>query len=56
MRISSENRGWRFERTADGVLTVTPPTGALIDPYRNAIWTDGVAPAGFDLDFGQLLS
>jgi Uma2 family endonuclease len=153
MRISSENPGWRVERTADGVLTMTPPTGAasskrnsrltrmidewaeehgyvafdsnggfrlpdtsvvgpdaalvtqaswemlsekererffpgaplvaielasdsdnpnelraklerirragasyvvLVDPYRAAIWTDGVAPAGFDLDFRRL--
>jgi Uma2 family endonuclease len=153
MRISSENPGWGVERTADGVLTMTPPTGAassrrnarltymvfkwaeehgyvafdsnggfrlpdtsvvgpdaalvtqaswemlgakererffpgaplvaielasdsdnpnelraklerirragasyvvLIDPYRSSIWTDGVAPAGFDLDFKQL--
>jgi len=155
MRFSSENPGWRFERTADGTLTVTPPTGAasskrnsrltrmvdewaethgyvafdsnggfrlpdtsvvgpdaalvsqeswdrltakqrerffpgapmvaielcsdsespnelraklerirkagasyvvLIDPYRDTIWTDGVAPQGFDLDFEPLLA
>lgn len=155
MRISSDNPNWRFERTADGVLTMTPPTGAassqrnarlthmffewaeahgfvafdsnggfrlpdtsvvapdaslvtqaswdnltaeqrerffpgapvvavelcsdsdspsdlkakleriraagavyvvLIDPYRSAIWTDGVAPPGFDLDFEPLLA
>lgn len=154
MRISSENPGWRFERDAHGVLSVTPPTGApsskrstrltrmidewaeahghvafdsnggfrlpdtsvvapdaalvtqeswerltakqrerffpgapvvavelcsnsdnpnelraklqriraagasyvvLIDPYRATIWTDGVAPRGFDLDFRPLL-
>lgn len=154
MRISSENPGWRFERDAGGVLSVTPPTGAasskrnarlthmffewaeahgyvafdstggfrlpdtsvvapdaalvtqeswdrltvkqrerffpgaplvavelcsdsdnpnelrtklariraagasyvvLIDPYRATIWTDGVAPQGFDLDFSPLL-
>jgi Uma2 family endonuclease len=154
MRISSENPGWRVERTADGVLTMTPPTGAatskrnsrltrmldewaeahgyvafdsnggfrlpdtsvvgpdaalvtqesweqlsakqrerffpgaplvaielvsdsddpnelraklqrirragtayavLIDPYRSTIWTDGIAPAAFDLDFAPLL-
>lgn len=153
MRISSQNPGWRVERTADGVLTMTPPTGAassrrnarltrmivewaeahgyvafdsnggfrlpdtsvvgpdaslvkeaswerlgakererffpgapfvaielcsdadnpnelraklarirragasyvvFIDPYRMNIWTDGAAPAGFDLDFAQL--
>jgi Uma2 family endonuclease len=155
MRISSENPGWRFERTRDGILTVTPPTGAatgkrnarltrmvdewaethgyvafdsnagfrlpdtsvvgpdaalvteeswdkltakqrerffpgaptvaielcsdsdspqewraklkrirqagasyvvLIDPYRTEIWTDGLAPQGFDLDFEPLLA
>jgi len=28
MRISSENPGWRVERAASGVLTMTPPTGA----------------------------
>jgi len=27
----------------------------LVDPYRGAIWTDGVAPDGFDIDFEQLL-
>ena len=27
----------------------------LIDPYRNTLWTDGVPPVGFDVDFGQLL-
>jgi Uma2 family endonuclease len=155
MRISSHNPGWRVERTADGVLTMTPPTGAassnrnarlthmffewaeshgyvafdsnggfrlpdtsvigpdaslvtqeswerltvkqrerffpgaptvavelcsdsdnpnelraklerirqagasyviLIDPYRGEIWTDGIAPEGFDLDFEPLLA
>jgi Uma2 family endonuclease len=35
MRISSENPGWRFERTAEGKLTVTPPTGAA-SANRNA--------------------
>ncbi len=28
----------------------------LIDPYDGVIWTDGVAPEAFDLDFEQLLS
>lgn len=155
MRISSDNPGWHVERTADGALTMTPPTGAasakrnarlthmffewaeangyiafdsnggfrlldtsvvaldaslvtqeswdkltarqrehffpgapvvavelcsdsdsprelkakleriraagasyviLIDPYRETIWTDGVAPDGFDLDFEPLLA
>lgn len=28
----------------------------LVDPYRDIIWTDGAAPAGFDLDFHQLLT
>lgn len=155
MRISADNRGWRFERAANGELIVTPPTGTasamrnsrltrmvdewaeahgyvafdsnggfrlpdtsvvgpqaslvprewwerlspkererffpgtpavavelcsdsdnpnelraklqrirqggasyvvLIDPYRSAIWTDGAAPASFDLDFAQLLN
>ena len=154
MRISSENPGWRVERAASGLLTMTPPTGAasskrnsrltrmidewaeahgyvafdsnggfrlpdtsvvapdaslvtqeswqklsakererffpgapaiaielcsdtdnpndlrtklerirqagasyvvLVDPYRGIIWTDGAAPADFDLDFQQLL-
>jgi Uma2 family endonuclease len=154
MRISAENPGWRVERAANGVLTMTPPTGAassnrnarlthmifnwaephgfvafdsnggfrlpdtsvvapdaslvtqeswdkltvkererffpgapvaalelcsdsdnpndlraklerirqagaayvvLIDPYRGEIWTDGAAPANFDLDFRPLL-
>lgn len=27
----------------------------LVDPYRGIIWTDGAAPADFDLDFHQLL-
>lgn len=27
----------------------------LIDPYRGTIWTDGAAPAAFDVDFTQLL-
>jgi Uma2 family endonuclease len=27
----------------------------LVDPYRGAIWTDGVALEAFDLDFEQLL-
>jgi Uma2 family endonuclease len=27
----------------------------LVDPYRGIIWTDGAAPAEFDLDFHQLL-
>ena len=27
----------------------------LIDPYRGQIWTDGVAPEAFDIDFEQLL-
>jgi Uma2 family endonuclease len=27
----------------------------LIDPYRGEIWTDGVAPEGFDLDFRPVL-
>jgi Uma2 family endonuclease len=27
----------------------------LVDPYRGVIWTEGVAPVGFDLDFTQLL-
>lgn len=155
MRISSENPGWRVERAANGLLTMTPPTGAasskrnarlthmffewaethgyvafdsnggfrlpnmsvvaqdaalvtqeswdkltakqrerffpgapvvavelcsdsdnpndlraklqrirragasyvvLIDPYRSELWTDGVPPEGFDLDFEPLLA
>lgn len=28
----------------------------LIDPYRSHIWTDGAAPADFDLDFRPLLA
>lgn len=28
----------------------------LIDPYRGVIWTDGVPPAGFELDLSQLLN
>ncbi len=35
LRISSDNPGWRVERTADGVLTMTPPTGAA-SSNRNA--------------------
>jgi Uma2 family endonuclease len=27
----------------------------LIDPYCGTIWTDGIAPAGFDLDFTRLI-
>ncbi|MFY9884794.1 MAG: Uma2 family endonuclease [Candidatus Cybelea sp.] len=27
----------------------------LIDPYQGTIWTDGTAPAAFDVDFAQLL-
>lgn len=27
----------------------------LVDPYRGTTWTDGAAPAGFDLDFERLL-
>jgi len=27
----------------------------LIDPYRDAIWTDGDPPVGFDVDFASLL-
>jgi Uma2 family endonuclease len=28
----------------------------LIDPYHGTIWTDGVAPEGFDINFEQLLA
>jgi len=28
----------------------------LIDPYRGEVWTDGVAPQGFDLDFKPVLA
>ena len=28
----------------------------LTDPYRGEIWTDGTAPAGFDVDFRPLLT
>lgn len=35
MRISSANPGWRVERSADGVLTMTPATGAAT-AKRNA--------------------
>ena len=28
----------------------------LIDPYRTEIWTNGVAPEGFELDFEPLLA
>lgn len=35
MRISSQNPGWRVERTADGIVTMTPPAGAA-SSNRNA--------------------
>ena len=28
---------------------------ALVDPYRGIVWTDGMPPQGFDVDFEQLL-
>ena len=28
----------------------------LIDPYRGEIWTDGIPPADFNIDFNSLLS
>lgn len=58
MRISSANPNWRVERTADGVLTMTPPTGAA-SAKRNAqlthmifVWAEANGYVAFDSNGG----
>jgi Uma2 family endonuclease len=58
MRISSENPGWRFERTRDGILTVTPPTGAATGKRNSRLtrmvdeWAEAHGYAAFDSNGG----
>jgi Uma2 family endonuclease len=58
MRISSANRGWRVERTADGVLTMTPPTGAASAKRNSRLtrmvdqWAESHGYVAFDSNGG----
>jgi len=58
MRISAQNPGWRVERLADGVLTMTPPTGAASSKRNSRLtrmideWAEAHGYVAFDSNGG----
>jgi Uma2 family endonuclease len=49
--VSKSDRPAELRKKLEAFRAAGTSYVVLIDPYRKEIWTDGEAPAGFDLDF-----